>query len=199
MKLKIVNSTKIDSETFHELIEACVKQEGMEHEKILCEIVYRNASYGMAGQGWYGLISDKRFRSFGFHRAIRLRLPRFRFAADSGQTGFDLQKEIDYLNEEKEKPWIAHVILHELAHTRGVHHKEMGDKFLQAKFDLAPFVFTKIETKRATPIDKIQLKKTHAEAMLKRHLSSLKREQNLVKKWTTRLKRYSKTQDNNQT
>lgn len=78
----------------------------------------------------------------------------------------------------------AQVFMHELDHCRGLRHKDMANWW---EFDAAWAEGLEIRVKEPrrppSPIDRLRKQVTHAQGMLRRHRTRLKRQQTLTLKW----------------
>ncbi len=87
---------------------------------------------------------------------------------------------------------LAQVFVHELAHNRGLRHKEMT---YSSEIDVPWAAGLRVRRKvvKPKPVRDVQAERqTHAEKMLAEHDAKLKREQKLVKKWRQKVRYYGR-------
>jgi hypothetical protein len=109
--MKILNHTDWDTKQLQKIFKWCLKQEGLTGKLLTIEVVNQKQSRTypnefVSGYAYYGHGDFSR-------NYIRIRIPKGAIHEFS----------------------VAGTILHELAHTRGVRHKEMGRDFYHGKLD----------------------------------------------------------------
>lgn len=101
------------------------------------------------------------------------------------------------------------LVMHEVAHWRGVKHRDMGISLLYCRFnpegrpwaaklevrrlERRPTAWEHLVDEKPSPmVARVQARAAHAQKMLKLHEGKLAREKNLVAKWKAKVKYYDK-------
>lgn len=174
--MKILNHTDWDTKQLQRIFKWCLKQEGLTGKLLTIEVVNQKQTRTfptefVSGYAYYG--SGDFSRNY-----VRIRIPKGAIHEFS----------------------VAGTVLHELAHTRGVKHKEMGRDFYHGKLDAESYGSEALlQKKPAKPKQDIKaIRKAKAEAKVKEYEHKLKRTQTILKKWKKKVKYYQNRGNQNE-
>lgn len=169
--MKIENKTRYQMKEIKRVLKWCLDFTGMDGKNLTVRLVYRRyncAPKFVSGYAYYGR-GDYSGRNF-----ILLRLPK---------------KKEDVFGHA-----IATTFIHELAHTRGIHHRDMSvdeEAIIRHEF-WQQNPFTAVEYSKPKKKNPVESRYENAKAKVKEYQSKVKRTQNLLKKWQKKVQYYQK-------
>lgn len=190
-KMKIKNNSKWNTQDLKALLVECFSRAGMEHRFKAKSFSGRQVLQDHVveiGHGHYSGCAQLN------SKWMKIRVPTIKYVKGYAYGADKNGNNKEILNDTKfDSKSFAHTAMHELAHCRGIDHKDMTDDFDTSwanGFQVRPQ-----ETKKLP--DRVAQRRNIAIENVKRYQNKLKRTANLLKKWQKKANYYENKQKSN--
>lgn len=164
IEMKIKNSTEYRTKELRKIFQYCLNRTGQVGENLIVDVMPKGRNKCRLGYAYYGK------GDFGRRNLITVFMPRV------------IYNTVELVN----------VFLHELAHTRGIRHKEMLEPDVQAEelYDVLPLAIFPKEVKEKPVLSLVEKRHQKALKMQNKYEMLVKTHKKLLAKWTKKVKYY---------
>ena len=175
MKIKIDNKTWFNSADIRKIVRAALTAEGITGNQYLVEVRYSRRGGSIGGWGWY------------HWKKIKMCIPKHEWNT-SGTSG----KEPWQFSPWRVKEF-AQVMVHEFGHNLGLRHGEMCRvSDIDVDWCEGMTIGVNEPPKKKTPTERSAERETKARARVEELEKEIKRKNNLLKKWRTKVRYYDR-------